>query len=63
MTKIVTIHSATVGQNFGSVGIVRDAKTKKKLAEADDVRPYGFDSAALGDAEALAKKNGWTVQA
>jgi hypothetical protein len=57
----VVIKTATVGQNFGTVGLVCDARSGRKLAETADTYPLGFVTAARAGAEALAKKNGWTL--
>lgn len=60
----VTIETRTVGQKFGTIGIVRalrkDGRPGRELAAAE-VRPYGFDDAARQDAANLAESNGWTV--
>lgn len=60
--RTVVIDTATVGQFFGTVGVVKDARTGRKVAEAKYVRPYGFVSAALDDARTLAEDRGWTIE-
>jgi hypothetical protein len=59
--KRVTVESRSVGQSFACVGVVRDATTGRKLAECEDVRPYGYDWSAQEDARALAERRGWAV--
>jgi hypothetical protein len=61
--KTVRIETCNVGQNFGTVGVVRDARTGRKLAVTDDTYPLGFTAAACAAAEALAERKGWTVLA
>lgn len=56
----VTIHVVEVGQAFGCCAIIRDARGRK-IAETDDVRPYGFDGNAYRDGERLCAARGWTV--
>ena len=60
MSKNVRIETRTVGQFFATCGVIRDARTGRKLAETDDV-PYGFTASAFSAAEALAEKKGWNV--
>lgn len=45
MTK-VTISTETVGQAFGTRGVVRSAKTGRVLATTE-TKPYGFTTAAV----------------
>jgi len=47
------------GVNFGTIGVVRDAKSGRKLAETG-IKPYR-SSGAIISAEALAEQRGWTV--
>ena len=61
-TRIVTVTTRTAGQSFGTVGVVKDARTGRKIVECDTTRPYGFTAAALDDARALAARKGWTVR-
>lgn len=61
MSRRVKIETREVGQAFGCCAVIRDARTGRKLAETDDVRPYGFTAAAYGDGERLAEQRGWTV--
>lgn len=58
----VILDTRTVGQGFGTVGFVRDAKTRVKLIHAETIRPYGFTDAALLDAAEIAAAHGWTVR-
>ena len=57
----VTVEAATVGVNFGCVGVVRNTKSRRKLATTDDVYPHGNRAAAISDAEALAGRKGWSI--
>lgn len=59
--RTVRIEVVEVGQAFGCCAILRDARTGRRLAETDDVRPYGFRSNAYRDGERMAASNGWTV--
>lgn len=60
--RLVRIETRTVGQSFGTVGIVRDAKTGEKLAESETVRPYGYTYSAARDADEIAQDRGWQVE-
>ena len=57
----VTIKTRTVGQSFGTVGVLCDARTGRKVAVTETVRPYGFTAAAVADAEELAARLGHGV--
>lgn len=57
----VIIETREVGQKFGHVGIVRDAVSRRKLVETEDVRPWGYQANAAEDARALAERKGWRV--
>jgi hypothetical protein len=54
MKKHVTIEVKEVGQKFGCKAIIRDGKTRKKLAETR-LYPYGFSGAAIDGARAIIK--------
>jgi hypothetical protein len=60
MAKQVTIKTASVGTNFATCAIIRDAKNRRKLAETREF-PYGFTGPAIEAAEAIAAQRGWTV--
>lgn len=60
MSRPVYVDFQTVGIGFACVGIVRDARTREKIAEASDVRPHGFTRAALDDARDIVERHGWT---
>ena len=60
MTKTVTIESKPVGVNFALVGVIRDARTGRKLGETG---PRPFAESALADARGYAAARGWIVQA
>ncbi len=57
----VYLSTRTVGQHFGTCGVVRRVGDGRVVAKSDTVRPYGFTGAALEDAEALATCKGWSV--
>lgn len=61
MSRRVIVEARAVGVAFGCVGVVRDAKSRRKLAESDTVRPHGFAANAVTDAEQIAAARGWTV--
>lgn len=63
MARRVKVETRTVGQSFGVVGVVRDARTRRKLVETDEVRPYGHNHSAARDAERLAEERGWEILA
>lgn len=52
-----------MGQCFGTVGVVLDAISGKKLVECDDVVGLGHDSAALDMARELAARLGYRLWA
>ncbi len=55
----VVLRTRTVGQCFGTVGEIR-ARDGDLLAEGQ-VRPYGFESAAISDVAAIASDRGYLV--
>lgn len=57
----VTLDTRPVGLNFGTVGVVRDAKTGRKIAESATTRPVGHTRGAISDAQRVAWRHGWTV--
>ena len=57
----VTVKTRTVGQHFGTCGIIRSAKNGRKLAETPDTYPLGFTTAAIEAAKGIARRKGWTV--
>ena len=59
-TRKVTIKTRTVGQYFATCGVIRDARTGRKLAEGQEV-PYQFTAAAVDRARAEAERRGWVV--
>lgn len=59
--KLVTIEAREVGQALGCTGVIRDARTGKKIGADLPTRPYGFSGAALADARAYADAKGWSV--
>lgn len=58
--KKVIIKTVSVGQCFGTLGIVKDADTGARLYET---ATYGYDchTAARADAESHAEKQKWTI--
>lgn len=58
----VKIETRAVGQAFGCVGVVCDARTGRELATTERVYPYGNRAAAYEGAETLAAERGWTVE-
>jgi len=58
--KIVTVSVRPVGQSFGCVGIVRDARSGRRLG-VTRLYPYGFDGPAHAGAVAIAESKGWRV--
>lgn len=60
IAKLVRVSAQHVGDNFATVGIVRDARSGEIIAETG-ARPYGFDDAALTDARVRAAAENWTV--
>lgn len=58
-TKTVKISTKNVGQNFGTVGVLK-ARNGRVVAETDTY-PRGFAQAATDAAEALAAKLGYEV--
>jgi hypothetical protein len=56
----VYVTTGTVGDHAGTVGVVRDARTKRQLA-ATGIKPYGFLGAAIGHAEAIALDRRWLL--
>lgn len=57
----VYLDTATVGQAFGTVGLVRRVGSGRIVAETADVFPYGFDYAARRAARTHALRRGWVV--
>lgn len=60
MARRVTVETRTVGQSFGTVGVVRDMRGRK-IAESPTVRPFGFSEQACRDALAIVEARGWAV--
>ncbi len=60
-TRTVTINTVMVGESFGCVGVVRDARTGRTLAKTKRVYPYQMTTYAVEGAEMLAFARGWTV--
>lgn len=58
--RLVEIDTRPVGVNFACCGVVRDARSRRKLAETRDF-PYGFDAQAFAAARELAAAKGWEV--
>lgn len=56
----MVVETRTVGQFFATCGVIRDARSRRKLAEGRDC-PYGFSAAAYDAAVSLAESRGWTV--
>ena len=59
----VKLDTASVGSVHGTLGIVRDASTGRRIAEAETLSPHGFTGAALDSAREIAEARGWTVVA
>ncbi len=58
--RAVTITTAPEGVNFGTFGIVRCAKTGRRLASTG-IFPNNFTGPAREAAVKLAEARGWTV--
>lgn len=58
----ITIETRTVGVRFGTIAVLRDARSGRRLATTDPPRPYGNTVAALTDGEALAARKNWIVE-
>lgn len=56
----VLLRTRTVGQHFGTCGVIHDVADGERLYEGG-VRPYGFTAAAMGDVEAVATERGYIV--
>lgn len=56
----VLLRTGTVGQHFGTCGVIHDVRTGQRLAEGM-TRPYGFTAAALADVEAIADERRYVV--
>lgn len=56
----VYIDVETVGQYFGTCGIIRELGTGTWMASTQ-VRPYGFEARAILDARFEAGRHGWEV--
>lgn len=56
----VLLRTGTVGQHFGTCGVIHDITTGARLAEGA-TRPYGYTAAAISDVEAIAKERGYLV--
>lgn len=61
MTRAVTIDVRSTGQAFGCYGVVRDARTRRKIAETG-VKPNGFTAADYAAAESICVERGWSVR-
>ena len=59
-TTTITIRTRSIGQNFATCAQLVSARTGRVLAETGE-RPYGFDAAAIQDAETLAEPRGYRV--
>lgn len=60
MSRAVRIEVRDVGQAFACVGVIRDARSGKRLAETREY-PYGQRGNAHDGAELIAANKGWTV--
>jgi len=60
--RTVTITTVSEGVNFGTFGIVRCAKTGRRLASTN-ILPHGFVVPAREAAAKIAEAKGWTVVA
>lgn len=56
----VKLGTETIGVNFATCGVIRDAATGRKLHETMQ-RPFGFKGSALADAIAVAEARGWQI--
>lgn len=61
MTTTVRLGTRTVGQCFGTQGVLLHPRTRAIVAYAARTRPYGFTVAAVEDAASLAAKMGLSV--
>lgn len=59
MTSPVYVDFRIEGLSLSCRGIVRDARTRQKIAESDALRARGGQRAALDDARALVRERGW----
>jgi hypothetical protein len=57
--KTVTIKTATVGQAFGTVAMIK--ARNGRVLWTSDTKPYGFTTAAIAAAECEAAKRGYIV--
>lgn len=57
----VTIETRQTGIHFGCYGVVRDARTRRKIAESDIIRPFDMPHLALDDAQAIVERKGWFI--
>lgn len=57
-TRRVTVETMTVGQGFGCCGVLRDAKSRRRLV-LTDVVPFQFEEVARARARYLAAARGW----
>ncbi len=60
MKRKVRIETRSVGDAFGCCGIVRDAKSGRKLAETDTY-PNGCEQSARSAAKRIAQERGYEI--
>ena len=58
-TKTVKISTRTVGQKFGTAGVVK--ARNGRVLHVCSARPYGFTESAESDARSYAERNGMTI--
>lgn len=56
----VSASSVNVGRHFGCCGVLK--ARNGRTVWSGEVRPYGFDSAALADARQAAESRGWQIR-
>ena len=60
LPRKVLLRTGTVGQHFGTCGVIHDVATGERLYEGP-TRPYGFTAAAMSDAETVAEERRYVV--
>ena len=59
-TKLVTVSTTTVGQSFGTRGVICDAATGQEIDADLPIRPFGNEITTERDAEYEVIARGWT---
>lgn len=58
--RTVMIETKEVGQSYGVCAVIRSASGRK--IATTQTRPYGFEAAAISDAETLCERRGWKIE-